>query len=341
MSIPLLLRRSQWAVAGLLAAVTMVSCWIAYQPSQLYFFGDTWDILTNLVEGGLPAIWRPHNEHVVPIPKFLLYLQYVLFGMHNYPYQVVNILIHAVNTVLLYLFSGRFAFNTVARVFGVLFFSLSGVYLEVTTWETTQQISLAVLFLLLSLILFDTYIQKRQRRWLVWCFMSACGASLSMGFGLLISPIAGLRCGGLWWSENGAKGIALADRFIGLGSVTCIRSAAYRAGTCGRVRAADYFTQPRLCARHGCLGLYWCMAGYDCSQLFASRAFDPGAGFFLSGRDMRQAATPGSYTAADAARRLDSGSVPSDRVGTAAGWDNLRSVKSLPVPAHGGAGPGA
>ena len=198
---------SQLAIAGLLALVTVLSCWIAYQPSQLYFFGDTWDILADLVEGGMPAIWHLHNEHFVPIPKFLLYLQYLLFGMNNYPYQIVNILIHAANTVLLYLFSSHFASNTVARVFGVLFFSLSGVYWEVTMWETTQQISLAVLFLLLSLILFDTYVQEREGRWLVWCVVSACAASLSMGFGLLAVPL--LACAAVVFGGQRTESIKL------------------------------------------------------------------------------------------------------------------------------------
>lgn len=210
-------RSREVVVAGLLALVTVLSCWMTYQPSQLYFFGDTWDILFDLLEGGLPAIWHRHNEHLVPIPKFLLYLQYLVFGMDNYPYQVVNILLHSTNTVLLYLCSRRFAVHTVARVFGVLFFSLSGVYWEVTMWETTQQISLAVLFLLLSLLLFDTYLHDQEERWLVWCACSACAATLSMGFGLLVIPL--LLCAAVTWpTQNAPRKVLL----LRIGLLICV-----------------------------------------------------------------------------------------------------------------------
>jgi hypothetical protein len=45
-------------------------------------------------------MWRMHNEHFMPVSKALLYLQYQLFGMNNFPYQAVNVGIHAINAAL-------------------------------------------------------------------------------------------------------------------------------------------------------------------------------------------------------------------------------------------------
>ena len=182
-------RMIQWRLSWLVAMITILSCWIGNQPSQLYFYADTWDFLAGFVEHGVSSIWWYHNEHVIPIPKLLLYLQYQLFGMDNYYYQVINILIHSANTILLYLLSARFSLSTMARVFGTLFFSLSGVYWEVTMWETSQTTSLALFFLLLSLLLFGDYVETRENRWLVWCFLSTFASCLCMGFGILTIPL--------------------------------------------------------------------------------------------------------------------------------------------------------
>ena len=183
-----------------IACLTVVSSFDAYQPSRLYFFGDTWDILyvfqTRL---GWPEAWIMHNDHFIPLSKVLLFFQYLLFGMNNFPYQVVNILILAANTVLLYVYSAEFSRRTVPRVFGALFFGVSVAHWEVTMWETGQQISLALLFLLLCLIFHNRWRRQGDLRLLGVAFLSGLCASCSMDFGLLVLPLLVVQEVSLHW----------------------------------------------------------------------------------------------------------------------------------------------
>jgi hypothetical protein len=162
---------------------------VAYRPFQLYFFGDTWDILCEFHEQGWRTMWRMHNEHFMPLSKALLYIQYALFGMNNFPYQAVNIAIHAMNAALVYVAAGEVTPFVVPRIFGALFFAFSGVYWELTMWEAGQQTTLALLFILLSLVLCARYLRRAEPLLLAATMLTALLASWSMGFGLLVVPL--------------------------------------------------------------------------------------------------------------------------------------------------------
>src|SRR5580704_10951555 len=96
-------RPNGYAAPAIVALITVLFCLVAYRPFELYFFGDTWDILCEFHERGWRTMWRMHNEHFMPLSKAVLYLQYTLFGMRNFPYQVVDISIHAINAALVYI----------------------------------------------------------------------------------------------------------------------------------------------------------------------------------------------------------------------------------------------
>jgi hypothetical protein len=183
------LGRKDYAALGLVALVSVLFSLIAYRPFQLYFFGDTWDILCEFHEQGWRTMWRMHNEHFMPLSKALLYVQYALFGMHNFPYQAVNIAIHAMNAALVYVLAGEVTPFIVPRIFGALVFAFSGVYWELTMWEAGQQTTLALLFILLSLAIGSRYLRGGPPLLLAAIMITALLASWSMGFGLLAVPL--------------------------------------------------------------------------------------------------------------------------------------------------------
>jgi hypothetical protein len=183
------LDRKDCAALGAVALATVLFSLAAYRPFQLYFFGDTWDILCEFHEQGWRTIWRMHNEHFMPVSKALLYVQYMLFGMNNFPCQAVNIIIHSINAALLYVVAGQLTPFAVPRIFGALFFAFSGVYWELTMWEAGQQTTLALLFISLSLILGSRYLRRGTTDLLAYTMLTALLASWSMGFGLLVIPL--------------------------------------------------------------------------------------------------------------------------------------------------------
>jgi hypothetical protein len=182
-----------YAALGIVALATALFALVAYRPSHLYFFGDTWDILCEFREQGWRTMWRMHNEHFMPVSKVLLYVQYQLFGMNNFPYQAVNIGIHAMNAVLLYVVAGELTCFPVPRVFGALFFAFSGVYWEISMWEAGQQTTLALLFVLMSLVIGSRYLRHGTASFLACTMLTALLASWSMGFGLLVIPLLAVQ----------------------------------------------------------------------------------------------------------------------------------------------------
>lgn len=199
--------------------LTVLSCFAAYQPARLYFYGDTWDLLLLFQQQGWQQVWPLHNDHFIPLSKAFLFFEYLLFGMHNLPYQVINILIHAVNAVLLYFCAAEFSSRVAPRAFGALFFGMSTVPWEVTMWETGQQISLALLFILCSLLLHARYLRRREGRLLAYLLLSALAACCAMGFGLMVVPllmIQGAVLGRPRWKQ------ALAGAtLLGLAALAC------------------------------------------------------------------------------------------------------------------------
>jgi len=180
---------------GYLSVVSLTGlfCFVAYRPWHLYFFGDSWDLLMKLNSGGLGAIWLLHNEHFVPVANLLLYIEFVLFGMNNLPYQVVNIVIHILVSCAVYAVCGRFTQRVAPRLFGALLFAFSGTFWEVTLWETEQSISLALLLSLAGILLLFRFANTHDYRWIVACSAASFLACLSMTYGLLslaLTPVA-------------------------------------------------------------------------------------------------------------------------------------------------------
>ncbi len=148
-----------------------------------------------------------HNEHFMPVSKLVLYFQYGLFGMHHLLFQITGTVIHAVNAGLLYVLARGITRLRVPRLFGTLCFAFSGAYWEVTQWEAGQQTSLALLFILVSLIVAGCYLRTGGAAWLALTMVSALLASWSMGFGLLVLPLVVVQASAS--GERGKRGVAV------------------------------------------------------------------------------------------------------------------------------------
>src|SRR5580700_6384882 len=134
-------------------------------------------------------MWRMHNEHFMPVSKALLYLQHELFGMNNFPYQAVNVGIHAINAALMYAMAEELTCLPVPRVFGGLFFSSQGSIGKSRCGNPGQQTTLALLFILMSLVIGSRYLRQGTTFLLTCTLLTALLASWSMGFGLLVIPL--------------------------------------------------------------------------------------------------------------------------------------------------------
>jgi hypothetical protein len=175
--------------AALVAALTLVFSWIVFRPADLFFYGDTWDIFRDFTQQGLATLRILHNEHFVPLPHLLLYLQFRLFGMEAFGFHAVSIVLHAINGILLYRLTCWLTPSNTARVIGALVFSMSGVYWEAIQHEVVQQFVLALTFTLAAAVLTLEFLDRKRIRWIAGAGACLLAASLCTSLGLLASPL--------------------------------------------------------------------------------------------------------------------------------------------------------
>lgn len=148
------LRARQWSKSQLplYFAIFLGVIWVQ-KPSRFSFFGDSWDVLyLYLVDPRV--ILQPHNEHFIPIFKFLYFLQYKLFGAHHLGYMLVLYALHALASVFVYRIGRRFELSETAAIAAAVIFAFDSAAWEVTGWSFEQQFALGVVFALASLDIF-------------------------------------------------------------------------------------------------------------------------------------------------------------------------------------------
>lgn len=163
------------------------SLWI-HEPSRFYFFGDSWDVLHQILTNWT-AIFRPHNEHLMPLFKAFLALEYKLFGAYHLAYMVVGFALHAANATLVFVLGRRLSLRPGPAVAAALLFAFSSVHWEVTGWSFEQCFMLGTLFMLLGLYLFwERPHQTRKQVWIMILSLAALwSAPISVAFPAILT----------------------------------------------------------------------------------------------------------------------------------------------------------
>ncbi len=141
-------RRLAWWV-GLVALLPLV--WCLPKFSQLWWFGDDWDLLDQIAREGF---WRwtfqPFAENVVPVFK-LLWGGLVYAGGGSYLPMIVALwLTHALNTVLFARLLHGAGWGRTAVIFASGIFALSAANVETLAWSVQWSALLAVSFFLFA-----------------------------------------------------------------------------------------------------------------------------------------------------------------------------------------------
>jgi len=136
----------------LFVGVFLGSIWV-HQPWRYYFFGDSWDVLYQLLTERKSILW-PQNEHFIPLFKVFYFLQYKLFGSHHLPYILVLFALHAAIAVMVYRLGLNLSLRPLMSFVAALLFAFSSVHWEVTGWSFEQQFVLGTLFMLLAIDVF-------------------------------------------------------------------------------------------------------------------------------------------------------------------------------------------
>jgi protein O-mannosyl-transferase len=145
-------QRSWLAIVSLLGLVAAV-----YSPVAGFGFvnwDDPWYVLKNpLLESWHPTnLWRIATEMSVknyaPLTIFSLLVDRTLFGLDAGGFHVVNVTLHAVNTLLVCLLVGRLSGHRSVGIITAALFAVHPVQIETVAWVSSRKTLLCSLFML-------------------------------------------------------------------------------------------------------------------------------------------------------------------------------------------------
>ncbi len=196
--------KTRWAQRPwLLALVLAVVTFVAYEPA--WHAGFIWDDDDHLTAN--PAMTAPHGLRMIwssmPVSRYYpltltsFWVQRRLWELDPMPYHLVNIALHAINALLVFLVLRRL------RVPGALLTALVWVVhpvnVESVAWVTELKNTQSGLFFFGASLCFLRFEAQGRRRWYALALLCGAAAMLSKP-STVILPLVLLLC--VWWERR-------------------------------------------------------------------------------------------------------------------------------------------
>ena len=112
-----------------------------------------------------------HDANWIPLTWLSLMLDSAIWGPGPGGYHITNVLLHVVNTLLLFAVLAQATRNRVRSLFVAALFGLHPLHVESVAWIAERKDVLSTLFGLLSLLAYVKYARGRHRRYLAGSFV--------------------------------------------------------------------------------------------------------------------------------------------------------------------------
>jgi len=190
---------------GLLgSAALLLICVAVYAPALPgdFVWDDDTHLLDNPVldEDGLYKVWftPPERINYWPVTFTSYWVEYQLWGFDPFGYHVVNVLIHALNAILLWRVLNllRLPYSWLVA----LLFAVHPVNVESVAWIAQRKSLLSMFFAMLSLLFFLRY-EAQRRIGLYALAVAGFGAAMLSKGSAAPLPAVFLLCA--WWHRGG------------------------------------------------------------------------------------------------------------------------------------------
>jgi tetratricopeptide (TPR) repeat protein len=158
-----------WLMAALLVLVTIGLYWPATR-CDFVNYDDDLVVTSNVhVQNGLTlknvkwAFFNPVNSIWNPLTVLSHMLDCQLFGLKPWGHHLTNVLLHVVNTVLVFLLLRRLTGALWRSLLVAALFAVHPLHVESVAWVAERKDVLSTCFGLLALIFYARYTQKRSR----------------------------------------------------------------------------------------------------------------------------------------------------------------------------------
>ncbi|MGO9246740.1 MAG: tetratricopeptide repeat protein [Verrucomicrobiia bacterium] len=188
-----------WLLALVLAVVTLA----AYQPT--WHAGFIWDddgLITGnrmIKDGdGLRKLWfstEPRDYY--PMTGSLCWLEWRAWGNNATGYHVLNVLLHAVNAMLVWMILRRL--NIPGAWLAALVFAVHPINVATVAWISEQKNTLSMLFAAVAVLLWLRFCDEGRWRWYGFSLAAFLLALLSKS-AVVMLPVVLLGC--VWWTRG-------------------------------------------------------------------------------------------------------------------------------------------
>ncbi|HTS19162.1 MAG TPA: tetratricopeptide repeat protein [Verrucomicrobiae bacterium] len=208
--------------SALVVAITLVVYWPSLRG------GFVWDdslIVHNRIVAAADGLYRfwftTQAPDYYPLTWSLWWAEWRWWGTHPLGYHVVNVVLHAVNAILIAIVLRRLKIP--GSWFAALVFAVHPVNVATVAWVSEQKNTVSMLFYLASILLYLRFDEREGWGWYVASLISFLLALLSKT-AVVMLPVVVLGC--LWWRYGRIRwkdGIRIAPFFLvalALGLVT-------------------------------------------------------------------------------------------------------------------------
>lgn len=169
-------------ISILVTAVFCLYAWFLISNNG-FIWDDPWMVVNNPYVKSLELqnikniFTEKYTGQYSPMNTLLYCVLYRFFGLNSFVFHLTCILIHILNTLLVYVFifrlmvvKGGLGSWTIA-FYCALLFGISPMQVESVAWISASKIVLYSFFTLLGFISYLSYIQKQEKKYLIYCLL--------------------------------------------------------------------------------------------------------------------------------------------------------------------------
>ena len=237
--------KNAWKSRSAGAALIMLLTVVAYFPAL--HCGFIWDDADHLTEN--PVMTAPHGLQMIwsslafsryyPLTLTTYWAEHRLWGLNPLPYHLVNVVLHAINGVLIFLVLRRL--RVTGAWLAAMLWTLHPVNVESVAWITELKNTQSGVFFFLALLCFLRFDAHERRHWYALALLCGLAAMLSKP-STVVLPLVLLLCA--WWERGrlGGADIVRTSPFFGLALMMSALTIIEQRGHIARESAAAWST---------------------------------------------------------------------------------------------------